>query len=194
MPLALADAISGLEAAPLAAARVLVFLGEAAADSFEDDPVEELGDAEGGAAAGAEVEAGDSDTAPDSITAFLLLRAGLLVVAVVSVLASLLAGSVAAVSEVFLLFFLFCFDTVSLGDDAVLSEAAVAVSAVAVSAAVVFFLFFDFFVLEAVVSAAVVLSVAAAAWSSTLVSFFAFFFFFFLLVGVVVWSSVEVVV
>ena len=85
MPLALADAISGLEAAPLAAARVLVFLGEAAADSFEDDPVvEEFGEAEGGA----EVEAGDSDTAPDSITAFLLLRGGLLVAAVVSPLAS----------------------------------------------------------------------------------------------------------
>ena len=135
MPLALADAISGLEAVPLAAARVLVFLGEAAADSFGDDPVEELGEAEGGAAAGAEVEVGDSDTAPDSITAFLLLRVGLLVAAVVSLLASVLAGSVAAVSEVFLLFFLFFFETVSLGDDVVLSEAAVAVSAVVVSAA-----------------------------------------------------------
>ncbi len=73
MPLALADAISGLEAAPLPTDRVLVLLGEVAAASFEDDPIEELGEAEGGAAAGVEVEAGDSVTAPDSITAFLLL-------------------------------------------------------------------------------------------------------------------------
>jgi len=109
----------------------------------------------------------------------------LLVAAVVSLLASRLAGSVAAVSDVFLLFFRFFFDTVSLGD-VVLSEAALALSTAAV-----FFPFLDFFVLVAVVSAAAVLSVVAAAWSSTLASFFAFFFFFFLLVEVVVWSSVE---
>ena len=187
MPLALADAISGLDAAPLALDRVLVFLGETAAASFEDDPIELDGAELDGAAAGVALEAGDSATAPDSIAAFFLLRLCLLVAAVVSLLASVLSGSVAAVSDV-LLFFLFFVDAVSLGE-AVLSEAAVAVSAAAV-----FFLFLDFFVLVAVVSAAAVLSVAAAAWSSTLASVFAFFFFFFfLLVEVVVWSSVELV-
>ena len=192
MPLALADAISGLEAAPPALDRVLVFLGEAAAASFEDDPIELAGAEFAGAAAGVELEAGDSATAPDSITAFLFLRVRLLVAAVASLLASVLAGSVAAVSDV-LLFFLFFVEAVSLGD-VVLSEAAVAVSAVAVSAAAVFFLFLDFFVLVAVVSAAAVLSVVTAAWSSTLASVFAFFFFFFfLLVEVLVWSSVELV-
>jgi len=187
MPLALADAISGLEAAPPALDRVLVFLGEAAAASFEDDPIELAGAEFAGAAAGVELEAGDSATAPDSITAFLFLRVRLLVAAVASLLASVLAGSVAAVSDV-LLFFLFFVEAVSLGD-VVLSEAAVAVSAVAV-----FFFFLDFFVLVAVVSAAAVLSVVTAAWSSRLASVFAFFFFlFFLLVEVVVWSSVELV-
>ena len=186
MPLALADAISGLEAAPPALDRVLVFLGEAAAASFEDDPIELAGAEFAGAAAGVELEAGDSATAPDSITAFLFLRVRF-VAAVASLLASVLAGSVAAVSDV-LLFFLFFVEAVSLGD-VVLSEAAVAVSAVAV-----FFFFLDFFVLVAVVSAAAVLSVVTAAWSSTLASVFAFFFFFFfLLVEVVVWSSVELV-
>ena len=180
MPLALADAISGTEAAPLALDRVLVFLGGTAAVSFEDDPIEL-----DGAAAGVALEAGDSATAPDSIAAFFFLRV-CFVVAEASLLASVLDGSVAAASDA-LLFFLFFVVAVSLGD-VVLSEAAVAVSAAAV------FFFLDFFALVAVVSAAAVLSVVAAAWSSTLASFFAFFFFFFfLLVEVVVWSSVELV-
>lgn len=187
MPLALADAISGLEAVPLPADRALVVLiGEAAADSCADDPIELDGAELAGAAVGVEGECGDSGTSPDSIAAFLRLRVCLLVTAV-SLLAWVPTGSVTAVSDV-LLFFLFFFDAVSLGG-VVLSEAEVAVSAAAV-----FFLFFDFFVLAAVASAVVVLSVAAAAWSFTLASFlFFFFFFFFLLVEFEVWSSVELV-
>src|SRR5258705_6774353 len=161
MPLALADAISGLEAVPLPADRALVVLiGEAAADSCADDPIELDGAELAGAAVGVEGECGDSGTSPDSFAAFLRLRVCLLVTAV-SLVAWAPTGSVTAVSDV-LLFFLFFFDAVSLGG-VVVSEAEVVVSAAAV-----FFFFFDFFVLAAVASAVVVLSVAAAAWSFTL--------------------------
>jgi hypothetical protein len=186
MPLDFADAISELEAVPLVDARGLLLLGELAAGSLEDDPIEVAGAELDGVAVGVDVGPGDSVMAPESIAAFLFLRVRLLVAAVASLLTAVLAGSVAAVSDV-LLFFLFFVEAVSLGD-VVLCEVSVAVSAVEV------FFFLDFFVLVAVVSAAAVLSVAAAAWSSTLASVFAFFFFFFfLLVEVVGWSSVELV-
>lgn len=145
MPLDFADAISELEAAPLVDVLALLF-GEVAAGSLEDDPIE-LGAAElAGVAAGVEVEAGDSATAPDSIAAFLLLRVRLLGAAVVSLPTSAPTGSVPTVSEAF--FFLFL-DPVSLAVVEV-SEAAVAPSVPAA-----FFRFFDFFVAVAASSVAV---------------------------------------